>query len=234
MAVLARKSEREALQDVAYCGIRRCIVEGTFREGQHLSEPELAVLFQVSRSPVREALVRLEKDGFVVRSASGRVAVAPLDIGELEQLYVVRAHLEGLATRLAASRLRTIDLEEMEAKIELVRQCVAAGDYIAAIEGGEEFHKVILRECANAPLVDLLTHLQGRIHRFRTMVAGFSSYDVTRIEEHRRIIAALYRRDADEAEAEMVRHINRSAAVLVAKLRGRAAGSTEQGAEDKA
>ena len=174
---------------------------------------------QVSRSPIREALVRLEQDGFVVRSANGRVSVAPLDISELEQLYVVRADLEALATRLAAARLRTIDLEEMKQKITAVREHVANGDFLSAIEDGEAFHKVILRECANAPLVDLLEHLHGRIHRFRAMVAGFSSYDLERIAEHVRILDALYRRQPEEAAVEMAQHVSRSAAVLIAKLR---------------
>ena len=82
-------------------------------EGIHrLSEPELALRFHTSRSPIREALSRLEHEGFIERLASGRVRVAALDVSYLEQLYVVRANLEGLAARLAAPLLRTVDLDD--------------------------------------------------------------------------------------------------------------------------
>jgi DNA-binding GntR family transcriptional regulator len=214
--------EKEALQETAYREIKLSIVEGTFPPGHKLSEPELAIHLKVSRSPVREALVRLEQDGFVLRQQNGRVVVAPLDLNELEQLYIVRANLEGLATRLAASHLRTIDLDEMTARLTIMRRHVAAHDFPAAIESGQDFHEVILRACPNAPLAEVLEHLRGRITRFRSVVAGFKDYDLERIEEHQKILDALYARQPAEAEAQMVQHITRSAATLIAKLRNRA------------
>ena len=222
MSTVSETHEREALQETAYRQIRQAIIEGVFLPGHKLSEPELSMRLQVSRSPVREALVRLEQDGYVIRLPNGRVSVAPLDLNELEQLYVVRANLEGLATRLAASRLRTMDLDNMAAKLATMRRHVEEHDFPAAIEMGQQFHEVILRECANGPLTEVLAHLRGRINRFRLLVAGFKDYDTGRIEEHQRILDALYARQPAEAEAQMVQHISRSAAVLIAKLRKRA------------
>jgi DNA-binding GntR family transcriptional regulator len=222
MSSVSETHEREALQESAYRQIRQAIIEGVFLPGHKLSEPELSMRLQVSRSPVREALVRLEQDGFVIRRPNGRVSVAPLDLNELEQLYVVRANLEGLATRLAASRLRTMDLDNMATLLATMRRHVEEHDFPAAIEVGQQFHEVILRECANEPLTEVLAHLRGRINRFRLVVAGFKDYDTARIEEHQRILDALYARQPADAEAQMVQHISRSAAVLIAKLRNRA------------
>jgi DNA-binding GntR family transcriptional regulator len=225
-------SDRDDLQQQTYRQLKQGIADGDIGAGSRLSEPELAVRFGVSRSPIREALLRLEQDGFVVRSASGRMSVAPLELDELESLYVVRANLEGLATRLAASRLRTIDLEQMGAALEEMRRRVAAGEYQAAVEAGGAFHDVILRECANQPLVDVLDHLKSRITRFRSIAASFDNYDSQRIEEHRRILDALFDRDAARAEQEMVRHITQSAAALMHNLRHahRATETTPMGA----
>jgi DNA-binding GntR family transcriptional regulator len=164
-------------------------------------------------------LVRLEHDGFVERAANGRVSVKALDIADLEQLYVLRATVEGLATRLATPRLRTIDLEAMTGKVDEMEQCVKKRNAAGAIAAGQEFHDVITRECGNAPLVEVLGSLRDRIGRFRAVVASFADYDAERVTEHRRILKAFYNRRPEQAEIEMIRHVDRSAATLVARLR---------------
>jgi DNA-binding GntR family transcriptional regulator len=206
-------------KQTAYSRLREMILVGEIVPAAKVSEPELSVLLGVGRSPVREALLRLEQEGFVVRGSSGRVSVAPLEITELQQLYVVRANLEGLATRLAAARLRTIDLEEMATTLEAMRSFIANGEFRKAIEAGRAFHSVIHRECENQPLIDALVHLESKIDRFRYFAASFDSYDIKRVEEHGRILDALYRRDPPTAEAEMIFHINQSADALMDNIR---------------
>lgn len=213
------QANKSSLSEEIYLRIRRALIEGSLAEGQRLSEPELALKFKASRSPVREALVRLEHEGFVGRTDSGRVYVRPLEIEDLRQLYIVRATLEGLAARLAAPRLRTIDLENMQSSIEQMERHVSRRNAAGAIEVGEAFHEVIIRECANAPLQEVLSGLRARISRYRAVVASFRDYDPERIAEHKRILKAFYQRDPGQAEAEMTRHVERSAAVLIDRLR---------------
>jgi len=212
-------SVRNDLQEQAYRELRKQIMAGTFVPGQKLSEPELAAMFQVSRSPIREAMLRLERDGFLVRGRNGRVSVAPLDIEEMRHLYVVRANLEGLATRLATSFLRTVDLEVMDEALRANRQAVTEGNANGASLSGQAFHNVILRECGNAPLRDVLTHFSSRINRFRMLAQSFETYDEARLDEHQRVLDALYARDPDVAEAAMVFHIQQSGEALLANLR---------------
>lgn len=212
---------KQSLSEEAYAEIRRALVRGDLEPGQRLSEPELALKFKTSRSPVREALMRLEHEGFVERLANGRLRVSALDIGDLEQLYVVRANVEGLAARLATPLLRTVDLEGMSASVEEMERCVKKRNAAGAIAAGQEFHDVITRECGNQPLVDVLEGLRARISRFRAVVASFKEYDPDRVAEHRRILKAFYQRNAEQAEAEMIRHVERSAAVLIGRLRER-------------
>ena len=210
-----------SLADEAYREIRDALLCGGLEPGRKLSEPELALRFKTSRSPVREALFRLEHEGFVDRLPSGRLRVAALDIGYLEQLYVVRADLEGLAARLATPLLRTVDLDAMTNSVEEMHTAVKNDDARGAIAAGQKFHDVIMRECGNAPLVSLLAGLNARISRFRAVVASLGDYDPDRVREHRRIVKALYERDPDAARAEMMEHVSRSAAVLVRRLRER-------------
>ena len=107
-----------SLADEAYERIRDAIINGDIGPGQKMSEPELALQFRTSRSPIREALLKLEHEGFLDRASSGQVRVMPLDVSQFEQLYVIRANVEGLAVRLATPRLRTVDLEEMESRVQ--------------------------------------------------------------------------------------------------------------------
>lgn len=214
-------THKQSLSGEAYSEIRQALLRGALEPGQRLSEPELALRFKTSRSPVREALMRLEHEGFVERLANGRLRVATLDIRDLEQLYVVRANLERLAARLATPLLRTVDLERMGECVEEMERCVKKRDAAGAIAAGQEFHDVITRECGNQPLIDVLSSLRARISRFRAVVASFNDYDPDRVAEHRRILKAFYQRNAEQAEAEMIRHVQRSAAVLVGRLRQR-------------
>lgn len=214
---------RPSLTEEAYRRIRDSLLSGALEPGQKLSEPELALRFNTSRSPVREALVRLEHEGFVERVPSGRLRVAALDIAYLEQLYVVRADLEGLAARLATPLLRTVDLEAMTRSVEAMDSAVKNDDADGAIASGQQFHDVIMRECGNAPLVLLLAGLNARISRFRALVASLGDYDPERVLEHRRILSALYERNPDRARTEMMAHVQRSAEVLIRRLRERGA-----------
>ncbi len=218
MTSLKSHAARPSLAEGTYVEIRHALIRGAFQPGQRLSEPELALRFRTSRSPIREALVRLEHEGFVERTPNARIRVVGLDIDDLAQLYVLRANIEGLAARLAAPRLRTIDLDHMTATVDEMARCVKKRSAAGAIAAGQDFHDVIMRECGNRPLVQVLDGLRARISRFRALVASFSEYDPERVTEHRRILKALYQRKPQAAELEMIRHVKRSAEVLIARL----------------
>jgi DNA-binding GntR family transcriptional regulator len=210
---------RSSLADDTHAAIRKSLLRGEFKPGDRLSEPELALRFGTSRSPIREALMRLEHEGFIQRAPSGYVRVKALDLSELEQLNTVRGNLEGLAVRLATPRLRTMDLEEMALTLDEMDHWVAKGDPAHALALGSDFHDVIMRECGNSVLVETLATLRTRISWFRTLVASIGEFEVERIAEHRRILRALYQRDAALAEEAMIRHVTRSANTFSAKFR---------------
>jgi DNA-binding GntR family transcriptional regulator len=212
------RPNRNALQERSYKLLKRKILEGAIKPGQRLSEPELAAMLGVSRSPIREAVLRLERDGFIVRGASGRLSAAPLNVEEIEQLYVLRAHLEGLTARLATPRLRAVDLDEMAEYLAIQRSAVLEGDRATVAKVGNAFHAVILRECGNKPLVDTLGRLNDLINRFRLLAISFDDH-VTRINEHQSVLEHFTRRDTESAEAAMIEHIKNSGTALLANVR---------------
>lgn len=213
-----RPIAKRSLRDEVYHGLRQAIISGSLQPGQQLTEPELARELQISRSPIREALGRLEQEGFAVRRGNGRVFVAPLDEAELEQLYVVRASSEGLAAHLAATHVTPGNIEAMETHLNDMHGLAMAGDVDGSLAAGQAFHDVILEACGNAPLVEIIKGLRLKISRFRTVIASARDQD-TRASEHRDILEALRERDPQHARQAMERHITESAEIVLRTLR---------------
>tara|TARA_B110000503_G_scaffold6590_1_gene9015 strand:- start:2408 stop:2974 length:567 start_codon:yes stop_codon:yes gene_type:complete len=183
-----------------------------------LSEPRLAEKFKISRSPVREALTRLESEGFLDRSENGRLRAAALNVEELEQLYVLRAAIEGLAARLATFHLSTAHLEMMEKTIEEMETHSQSGDVDLSLEAGAQFHALIYKSCANNPLLEAIETVKLRIVRYRAIIASTRLYDV-RVSEHKAIHQAFLDRDPIAAEKSLIAHVESSARAIIGEFR---------------
>ncbi|MEQ8344360.1 MAG: GntR family transcriptional regulator [Sneathiellaceae bacterium] len=195
------------LQQRAVAEIREDLIHGRFRPGERLSEPELASRFQTSRSPVREALVQLEHEGFLERAKTGRVYVRPLELSEAEQLFVFRGHLEGLAARLAAENMNLKDIQRLEANLAAMETAAQRGDARVAMECGAEFHRTIIDACGNRPLLECLEGLRARVSRYRYILAAIDEFSEQRVREHRSILSALAARSPATAEQAMINHV---------------------------
>ena len=207
------------LQEKATSELRQAIILGTVRPGEKLSEPELAQHFKTSRSPIREALVQLEQEGFVERSSTGRVAVRALNIEEAEQLFTVRATLEGLATRLAVENLTRKDTQRLKSNIDGMQQAGRQRDFEQALALGADFHRIIIEACCNKPLQDCLVGFRARTSRYRHIVASLEEFSEQRINEHNAILAALLTQSPQTAEQAMINHIMVSSHETIAALK---------------
>ena len=207
------------LQERTATSLRQAIMEGVFQPGQRLSEVDLAQRFQTSRSPIREALVQLELEGFVARADTGRIYVRPLSLTEAEQLFIVRANLEGLACRLAVDNVNRRDVLSLEANIDGMEESSRRRDFHAALALGAEFHQTIIAACANAPLEDCLKGFRARTTRYRFIVAALEEFNEKRIAEHRAILSAIRAQDPELAELAMKSHITASSRETLQALR---------------
>lgn len=208
-----------ALQERAADELRTQILLGQLRPGERLSEPDLAQRFQTSRSPIREALVQLELEGFVDRNATGRVFVRPLDLEEAEQLFLVRGMLEALAARLATGNLTGRQLQQLGTNIDRMEAAAARQDYLAALGFGAEFHQMVMDACGNRPLQECLAGFRTRTARYRYVAASQAEFRPERNDEHRRVLDAFRANDPDAADAAMAEHIRRSSRETLAALR---------------
>lgn len=205
---MTEATDNVPLQQRAVTAIRNELIHGGFKPGERISELDLANRFNSSRSPIREAVVQLEHEGFLERTPTGRIKVRPLELAEAEQLFVVRGHLEGLAARLAAENMNLKDLNRLEDNLDAMKRAAAAGDTKLALECGAEFHRTIIEACGNRPLIETLEGFRSRVSRYRYILASIDEFSEQRIREHEAILAALRTQNPAGAEQAMVNHVS--------------------------
>ncbi len=195
------------MQKDAYTLILEAIDTGLYRPGDRLVESELADRFGVSRTPIREALQRLETQSLLARDGRSLI-VASLDHNQLSELYVVRSELEGLAARLAA---RHATQEEVDVLKEMVSEDRAlVNDPVALSRANRRFHKQIHLASHNRYLVQQL----DLVHRTMALMATTSLAAEGRGEgalaEHTAIVDAIEKRDEDRAYSALKAHISKA------------------------
>lgn len=193
------KPGRSLVRDEVYAKVRGWIVDGTLEPEEKLRDADLAEAMGVSRMPVREALRRLEDEGFVQTAANRWTRVAPLDFDEASDLYPILWSLESLAISLAKERLEADDLRAMHAANARLEQALARGDAVEASKADYDFHRVFVLRSDNPRLMALVEDLKVKLRRLD--MAYFKGYSVTEqsIAEHQRILEALEARDYDGA-----------------------------------
>ncbi|WP_021021607.1 GntR family transcriptional regulator [Vibrio gazogenes] len=186
------------------------IIQGEIASGSKISEPSLARQFQVSRGPLREALMRLEGLGLIERIPHVGARVIALSYEKLIELYAVREALEGMAARLAARYITPAELSNLETVLEKHAR------HLSQIEGASyfhqhgdfDFHYCIIKASRNQQLIRLLCdELYHLLRMFRYQSPRAHSQPKEALGEHQFILRAIRERDEELAEMLMRRHI---------------------------
>lgn len=182
------------------------ILEGRIRPGTRLVERQLASQLGISRVPVREALIQLEKDGLIVSKSDGRYVIE-LNEQEIGKLYQVRRVLEGLAVELAAQNTSPERADVLRNKLQVMREAVAREDRIAYVRNDIELHRLIWGQANNPYLLELLRTLTGPIYMFVADNANTIAWEVA-FELHENLIGAVNAGDVDIAREQVERHMD--------------------------
>jgi DNA-binding GntR family transcriptional regulator len=192
----------------AYERIKQAIVTGELAPGQHLVETALAKWCQVSRTPVREALTRLEQDGIVVRSERGLI-VRQDSPEEVLDLYETRITLEATAARMAAERRTFHDLLQMRQAAQHTGE-EAPEDPAEMMSVNDRFHRSVWRASHNRSLIDLLDRLSLHLGRYPATTLSFPGRWARACEQHVAIVDAVEARDGDRAATLAGEHFTES------------------------
>lgn len=196
------------MQKDAYTLILEAIEAGVYKPGDRLVESELAERLGVSRTPVREALQRLETQSMLSRDGRSLI-VASLDHNQLSELYAVRTELEGLAAHLAA---RHATDEELRVLATMARDdhALLGGDPRALARANRRFHRQIHLASHNRFLVQQLDLLNRSMALMATTSFAAEGRDTVALEEHDRIVAAIGARNGEAAQTALRHHISKA------------------------
>lgn len=197
----------DLLVEVAYQRLRDAILSNQLVPGTPLSVPEFARRFQVSRSPVREAVQRLVFEGLAINVAHKGAEVAGVQLEDLQQLYVVREVLEGLAAGLATEGIDADGLDNLHRILDTHEGVVDSGDEKAHIELDMAYHRAIREVSGNDYLIVTLNRLEGKSHLALFHLWRGPDGRRLALDEHRRIFSAMAAGDAAGATAAARAHI---------------------------
>ncbi|MFN0155450.1 MAG: GntR family transcriptional regulator [Gaiella sp.] len=198
--------------------VRQAIVDGRLEPGERLKEEELARELGISRTPVREALLILQAEGVVDATPNRGAVVRAHSADDLEDLYELRALLEGFAARRAATRLSPDELGALEASCDRFERIID-GEIRELVAENNVFHSIVLDAAGSARLQSMVRSVVELPLVYRSYI--WYSPEQVRISAHyhRQIVAALRRRDAERAELIMKEHVYEARDLLVARVR---------------
>lgn len=204
----------EAVSDA----LREAILDGVLPPTTWLREDEIAQTFEVSRTPVREALRRLADEGLATKTANHGTAVAPLSMEDILALYVVRENLEGLAARLAATTSPPGLVDDLDAIGEQMR--AADGDVPTLARLNLEWHRTLRRAAGNTYLDRFLSQVEHAVRRLPVSTFAHPGRAEEVLSEHDAVARAIEARDGDAAAHAASNHMHRAREIRLSIMLG--------------
>ena len=196
--------------DEVYRKVRNRILNGEFAPGVPLSEYQLASQFELSRTPVREALARLEHEGMVRTVPGIGTLVSEITPHDIMEIYQVREKLESYAARVAAERMDVVGLNRLQHIIQQMRECAAAGYANETFASDIDLHKTIIRATQNERMFAILATLDDQMHRIRLRWVRTPRWMDGTLAEHEQIVQSIIAHDQAGADEAMRKHLRAS------------------------
>lgn len=196
------------LRDVVFNTLRQAILKGELAPGERLMEIQLANRLGVSRTPIREAIRKLELEGLVLMIPRKGAEVARISEKSLRDVLEVRRSLEELAIELACQRMTEEDLECLEESQKNFLRAVESRDTMTIAETDEAYHDIIYNCTRNSRLVQILNNLREQMYRYRLEYIKDEGKHQILVLEHEKILKALRRRHVNDAKEAVREHID--------------------------
>ena len=195
------------LRDIVFQKLREAIITGQLKPGDRLMEIKLANTMGVSRTPVREAIRKLQGEGLVIMNARRGAVVAPINVQVMKELLEIRKALESLACQLVAEKASEEEIQELRSINNIMRRAVDDADVNVMTEQDVAFHEKITELADNSHLTNMLDQIKEHLYRYRLeFIKELKDREIL-VEEHDRIIAAIESRNAKLAGREIEKHI---------------------------
>ena len=210
------------LRDVVCEALRAAIQSGELPPGERLMEIPLAEELGVSRTPIREAIRKLEQEGFVVMIPRRGTYVADITLKDINQVFEIRSSLEELAASLASERITPDELEELERHLVSINDYMESRDFDKIVAADIAFHEVLYSASRNDRLIEIIHNLREQTFRFRSVSMNQPGRLAKTWEEHRLLVEALADHNPQQARRIARIHTEHSEQALLSGMQDKA------------
>ena len=207
--------ERKSLGQHVFDNLKQAIIRGNIAPGEWLVESHIAQMLGISRTPVREAIHKLERERLIQRQPRGGFTVLGFNRDDIEETFGIRGILEGYAARLATIKHHPRELEVLEKKAEEFQACLSKKQMDSLPVINTEFHELLYALSKSPQLVHIINGLRDQIYRFREIILKDQKHAGTSHEDHMQMLKFMRKRDAEEVERLVREHILRGQEVVL-------------------
>jgi len=209
---------RKSMGQHVFEHLKKAIINGELVSGMRLVESRIADAMDISRTPVREAIHKLEREGFLEKLPRGGFKVLGLTSADIQETFGIRSVLESYAARLAAIQHTEKELIPLERKIEQYQAHLEQGNLDALPEINTEFHDMLYALSRSPRLIRMINGLRDQIYRFRQIILKIEDLANTSNRDHRMMLALIRKRDAEGVERLVRDHILRGQAAVLENM----------------
>src|SRR4030043_247299 len=202
-----RVHKRKSLREEVYESLRKSILHGKMKPGQHLIEEQLADHVGISRTPVREALHKLERDELVTRLPKGGFAVREFTKEDVEEIFGIRSALESYAAYLATLHISPDKISILEKKIDELERVLDSGDDEKIVQLHTDFHEILYKSCKSKKLIEMVNSFRDYFYRYRSALLRTEEGFNDSIKGHRQMLEAMKKKNPSLVEKLVRQHL---------------------------
>ena len=211
--------ERKSLGQDVFEYLKNAIIDQTITPGSRLVESKIADMLGISRTPLREALHKLEREDWIEKTGSGGFQVVTLTKDDIEQTFGIRSVLEAYAARLAAENHKDKDLIPLEKKIKEFKICLETKNSDELQKINTEFHDLLYALSKSPKLIKMINQLRAQISRYRQIILKQIEYAHKSNEDHIKMLDAIKNRDGKAVEQLVRQHIIKGKYAVLSQLK---------------
>jgi len=211
--------KKENFGDQVFEQLKKMILDGVFRPGNRIIESEVAESIGISRTPVREALHKLEAERLIVRLPKGGYVVKGMSMGEIEEIFDIRVILESFAGYLAAERWNDNEIAPLEDKLEEFEKYLMINDLKELTRLNTEFHELLYALSKSPKLIEMINNLRDEIFLLREILLESMKMGTLSHNDHKEIIKAIKNREAKKVERLLKEHILRGKDFVIMEMK---------------
>jgi len=207
------------LREQVHKKLKESIINGILPPHKRLIEEKIAAEMEMSRTPVREAIQKLEKEGLIHKLPRGGYAISVVTIEDVDDVFGLRSVIEGYAAYLATMRATGEDIAVLEEIVKKEEKCLKEKKYDEIVALNTEFHEKLYKAARSLKLYGMIYDLRDYIHRFRVMILRHQDFVEISIKDHKDMITMMKAKDAPRVEKLVRKHITRGKNLLKKKIK---------------